>query len=1095
MKSRMVCLFSALALPCLPFHADAEVGLKVAMDRDPAIYKVGETAHVRVQLFEAGRPVGGKKAICSWNYADSNVVEIAEGGTTIELKLDRPGQVLLRGDLYDGTNRLRGVTADNPKVRSLYIWAGAMFEPEKLRVERTRPADFDAYWEGEVARMKRESPLSSAKAEVREVKSEKMGFRVFDVTIPGLPPRPTCGYLVVPEGAAPKSLPAVAMFQGAGSARAVKEYHAGVMFFCINPHGVGNEAPKAEWKAYFAGDGKNYQYRGWEDRERCFFHGQALRAVRGLEWLKTRPEWNGRDLVVRGVSMGGSQSIQAAALDPDVTLCLPRDPALCDLAGIVSSTHNRSGCPWILYSPRNLPSLQGAKAEVDPVLLANSDYYDSIFFASRIKCPTFVSTGLADDVCFSEGVFKMYNALGGPKDIETVPHAIHCGSSNPRADEALRALTGSCASNAAEPFSAIRLRKPQTDSPKVWQATVEQFRKYRAGVDEVWFSTGICFPKMDEHLANAARLAKASEDVRRLGIKASLQIQATIGHGEAFTSYSDNSGIDWQGYVADDGAEAKRLNCFRAPGFIAYMREMSAAYAAAMRPYSVWIDDDIRIIGHHPDNRASGWGCHCEHCLEVFARKEGKRRTRERLVEEMKGDPELEARWRAFAFEGEAELVRAIADAVHAASPATRMCIQQPGACFPEHRALYEACHAATGLPVGMRPGSGSYFDHDARAQILKAYDLAVQMDTIGDLPFLDRICPEIETCPRSFACRTGRGVLLEALESLSQGMNSISALVIDAGFETPEWYGEEILSAIARNADMLKRYVAANVGARRAGYGVDEIPAQPLQTSSLPLKPLAAGAQTELARIVTGEHAEATIKAGRDAVRRLLDDDLLIDGVAAAALVRAGFGGDVGLSGCRRFPGGLRERFCGSPINDGFLAREAPVSRDAFFLDPADGAKAVGEYFSDTGDSKAKGVAALVFETPSGRRRVVFGHDVFSSSMRVASGDRIVQMHRLADWASHGKSPVVADSPSRSFVQPRVRGDGTLASVVFVNATIGETAPIRLRLRGVSAAVKEATWSALDMEDVKLPVVRHGNEASVTLPRMSAWSGGYLLL
>ncbi|MBR4616051.1 MAG: hypothetical protein IKO55_10640, partial [Kiritimatiellae bacterium] len=142
-----------------------------------------------------------------------------------------------------------------------------------------------------------------------------------------------------------------------------------------------------------------------------------------------------------------------------------------------------------------------------------------------------------------------------------------------------------CASYAAEPFSAIRLRKPQTDSPKVWQATVEQFRKYRAGVDEVWFSTGICFPKMEEHFANAARLARASEELRRLGIKPSIQIQATIGHGEALTLYSDNSGIGWQGYVADDGAVAKRLNCFRAPGFVAYMREMASAYAAAMRPY------------------------------------------------------------------------------------------------------------------------------------------------------------------------------------------------------------------------------------------------------------------------------------------------------------------------------------------------------------------------------------------------------------------------------------------------------------------------------------------------------------------------------
>ena len=59
----------------------------------------------------------------------------------------------------------------------------------------------------------------------------------------------------------------------------------------------------------------------------------------------------------------------------------------------------------------------------------------------------------------------------------------------------------------AIPFSAIRLRKPHTDRAEVWNGLREQFAKYRVGVDEVWFSTGISFPKMEEHRAAAQRLA------------------------------------------------------------------------------------------------------------------------------------------------------------------------------------------------------------------------------------------------------------------------------------------------------------------------------------------------------------------------------------------------------------------------------------------------------------------------------------------------------------------------------------------------------------------------------------------------------------
>ena len=637
------------------------------------------------------------------------------------------------------------------------------------------------------------------------------------------------------------------------------------------------------------------------------------------------------------------------------------------------------------------------------------------------------------------------------------------------------------------PFSAIRLRKPQTDRPEVWKATLEQFAKHRAGVDEVWFSTGICFPKMEEHRAAAKRLAAAAEDLRKLGILPSLQIQATIGHGDAFIRYADNTGMTWQGFTSENGAVAKGCNCFRAPAFLAYMREMSALYAAAFKPYAIWVDDDIRIIKHG----GPGIGCHCEYCLGQFSKKEGKEYTRQQLVAAMKNDAALAARWRAFSFEGEAALVRQIGEAVHAASPATRMCQQQPGACFPEHRMLYEACHAATGLPVGMRPGHGAYFDHDARAQIDKAYYLAQQIDTIGHLPFIDRICPEIESCPRSFACRTGRGVLLEGLEALSQGMNSLSALVIDAGFETPEWYGDEILAPLARNAAMLKRYVSVSAGAVRCGYGVSGSPAGALQTGSLPLKPLVPGTRSDLARIVTVGVAQAAVNGGADAVSQLLSEDILLDGGAAAALFKAGYGAEIGIAGCEPFDGNLRERFLDDPVNAGLKAREAPVSGKSFFLAPAAGAKAVSGYYCDANASFWREAAVVMFEDKSGRRRVVFGHDAFTSALKIASGDRVAQLHRLADWASHGKAPVLVETPTRSFVQPRVRADGTLASVVFVNASVGATTPVRLRLRGVVA--RKAVWSSLDVADVVLDVAHDGADALVTLPSVPAWTGGYV--
>ena len=411
--------------------------MEAKIDREPAIYKVGETAKVRVQIFEDGKPVGGKTAVCSWNYEVSNTVTIAESGSEFELKLDRPGQVLFRADLWDGTNRLKGVTKKQTKPSSLIVWAGALFEPEKLTATRTRPADFDTYWDHEIAEMNRLVPMGKTLPRVAKTKAPQKGFVAYCVEIP-CTPRPACATLVLPEKAEAKSLPAVVEFMGYGSSKSSRTCITNAMYMCVNPHGFADDRSNEDWQRFMHAEGEfGYPYDGWESRETCFFHGQILRAVRALQWIKTRPEWNGRDLAVTGVSMGGSQSLQAAALDRDVTMCVPRDPAMCDHAGLIADPPHRPGWPWILATPRKLPEVQGY-GPVDPALLAISDYFDNVFFAERITCPVYLATGLADDVCFSEGVLKAFNATKGPKYLETDPYNGHCGTRNAAGERLIR---------------------------------------------------------------------------------------------------------------------------------------------------------------------------------------------------------------------------------------------------------------------------------------------------------------------------------------------------------------------------------------------------------------------------------------------------------------------------------------------------------------------------------------------------------------------------------------------------------------------------------------------------------------------------------
>ena len=123
----------------------------------------------------------------------------------------------------------------------------------------------------------------------------------------------------------------------------------------------------------------------------------VLRILRAMEYLKSRPEWNGKTLIAAGGSQGGLQTMWAAALDPDVTLAAPSITWCCDLAG--SDKAGRIHGRWRI---KYVPAL---------------DYYDPVFMAKRIKNAEVRITraGMGDYVCPPSGLAISYNNLATPK--------------------------------------------------------------------------------------------------------------------------------------------------------------------------------------------------------------------------------------------------------------------------------------------------------------------------------------------------------------------------------------------------------------------------------------------------------------------------------------------------------------------------------------------------------------------------------------------------------------------------------------------------------------------------------------------------------
>jgi cephalosporin-C deacetylase-like acetyl esterase len=198
----------------------------------------------------------------------------------------------------------------------------------------------------------------------------------------------------------------VVSFHGYGVGGADQQSWSGMIVFDINAHGIENGREPEYYKALQEGALKGYALNSAENAkpETAYFNGMMLRVMRALEYVKARPEWNGKALVAAGGSQGGLQAVTAAALDKDVTRCNAYKPWCCDLGGI------------------KLGRLRGWR----PDWADGLGYYDTAAMGKRVTCETFICAGLGDYVCPPSGVSVLYNNLkSSKKSLEYIQGSTH----------------------------------------------------------------------------------------------------------------------------------------------------------------------------------------------------------------------------------------------------------------------------------------------------------------------------------------------------------------------------------------------------------------------------------------------------------------------------------------------------------------------------------------------------------------------------------------------------------------------------------------------------------------------------------------------
>lgn len=377
------------------------LSFKGECDRPRAIFQPGESMTFKIQLLDDGKPVAGKKLKWTRSGDDQKTetgeaVSSADEPLSVSTSIAQPGFVRILVTALDAA----GKPAKDDKGKDLVFDGGAGAAPERLE-SVPEPKDFDEFW----AKQKTKLATVPLKAAEVGVPSKNPAFTVVDVKVDCAGGKPVSGYLAYPKDAAPKSLAAQVNFMGYGVASPNPDMQAGKITLSINAHGIENGREPEYYKGLAAGELKGYAFKNDENAnpETAYFNGMMLRVMRALEYIKSRPEWNGRDLTVAGGSQGGLQALNAAALDAGVTKCFAYKPWCCDLAGITLGRQRG-------WRPDNAAGLA---------------YYDPVNQAKRITCETFVNTGLGDYVCPPSGVTVLYNNLKVPKKIEYIQGATH----------------------------------------------------------------------------------------------------------------------------------------------------------------------------------------------------------------------------------------------------------------------------------------------------------------------------------------------------------------------------------------------------------------------------------------------------------------------------------------------------------------------------------------------------------------------------------------------------------------------------------------------------------------------------------------------
>ena len=640
--------------------------------------------------------------------------------------------------------------------------------------------------------------------------------------------------------------------------------------------------------------------------------------------------------------------------------------------------------------------------------------------------------------------------------------------------------------------------------------------------DVVWLSTCYGYPSLEKHKEHAEKQKEVAKKLREAGLKVSLQISNTLGHGE-YMSSRDCSGLTYEGSPAEymvgpNGEVCEYSYCWNGKFVREYFLE-SLKYYMDIKPDVVWPDDDFRAVHHVPVN----FGCFCDDCIAKFNVKHNVNFERKELVEKiLQNGSEWREKWVEFVREGMSDLMRAIAKVVHEYSPDSAMGLQYGahGAYTgKDYRFILDPMYEETGKNTYTRPGGGSYNDHDPNTFVGKAVALSYLNARLPE--HCTRRCPEIESLPHISFGKTPEGNAFESSLYFAFGNTDMTYSIMMSQNEELSWYNE-ILKNFSKCRKYWDRISEVNLDSYQAGaryFLSNNIHNKPVsengsfddrfrEQTSVPymhLKdmhrdamPICYDQKDDSLTIV---HAEMASSLSDEEIANLLTKNVIIDAESLDILGdRLDIGVKVHLAEAKQM---LRmyEKFDQSHVTCpkglarftySFFSQGRSTS---YWMEDLTGKAEVIAWYERTNENLpyfvegAKyplGIAEMVIKTKQGGTWGIFAYCPWKNLISSKKRDQILNVW---DYVSGNKLCARILTRNPNFLLPRKRKDGKVVCASIVNPTISESKNDVLFIKNPASTKFE--FMGMDSKCKKLKAKPYKDGYIVTIPKMKAWTVG----